>query len=213
MPGWVFNSRVIFRALIALAVLVVGAGVAAADEMPGEPVRVPEEPSRRVPAEPPREEPGLLVPWTPLQLSAFAPAQVFADGIPVNGLRLNLIYGEQKIVRGVDVGAFNKVTSQLRGIQLGLLNDVSGSLRGAQLGLVNWTNGSFAGFQVGVVNEVDGDGLGVQLGFANVSEKLTGLQLGFYNRAQLLKGVQIGFINMNVTGQPLSFFPVVNIGW
>ena len=213
MPGWAIDSRAVFRALIALGVLVVGAGVAAADDMPGKPVRVPEEPTRRVSAESPRVEPGLLVPWTPLQLSAFAPVQVFAEGIPVKGLRLNLIYGEQEIVWGVDIGGFNKVTSQLRGIQLGLLNGVSGSLRGAQLGLVNWTNGSFAGFQGGVVNEIDGDGSGAQLGFANVSGKLTGLQLGFYNRAQWLKGAQIGFINMNVAGQPLHFFPVVNISW
>ncbi|HQO41156.1 MAG TPA: hypothetical protein PK986_11850, partial [Spirochaetota bacterium] len=46
--------------------------------------------------------------WTPLQLALFNPVQIFDEKCNVYGLRLNLIYGVNSDLYGIDIGMVNK---------------------------------------------------------------------------------------------------------
>lgn len=115
----------------------------------------------------------------PLQVSVFPPVQLVPASTEVDGLRLDLPYGVNGVVRGVDVGVVGSVTQQLAGVQLHL--------------------------GIGSAAEVDG----VQLGLnpiisLNCAERLRGLQLaGFvtpfwaplgFNVADDMEGVQVATV-------------------
>ncbi len=72
--------------------------------------------------------------WTPVQLSLFRPVQVFDDGRDVYGLRLNLLYGRNRNLVGLDLGLVNS-TRNFGGIQAGLWNE-SHLAAGFQFGLL-----------------------------------------------------------------------------
>jgi len=55
---------------------------------------------------------------TPLQVSICPPAQLEPVNTEVDGLRLDLPYGENDIVRGLDVGIAGSVNQELAGIQV-----------------------------------------------------------------------------------------------
>ena len=77
----------------------------------------------------------------PIQVSIFTPAQLVPEEDGVRGLRLNLIYGRNKSVQGIDVGFVNRLTSgQSRGLQIGLVGMVDVDFCGAQLNVFNVFN-------------------------------------------------------------------------
>ena len=92
----------------------------------------------------------------PLQVAVFEPVQLVDELKDVKGVRLNLIYGVNHNVSGLDLGLFNKTDSEQRGVQLGIYNSTF-DVRGLQVGLVNKTDW-LDGVQIGLINiHVEGE--------------------------------------------------------
>ncbi len=72
----------------------------------------------------------------PINLALVTPIQIYNAEDVIKGFRLNLIYGRNAAVTGLDIG---------------LVNHVAGPVRGVQFGLVNMTD-SGVGFQWGGIN-------------------------------------------------------------
>lgn len=132
----------------------------------------------------------------PIQLSLLAPVQLFPESTPITGLRLNLLYGRNTSVTGIDLGLVNHTTTgKFVGVQWGLVGIVDTDFLGWQNNWVNVTKRDFEGFQWGLVNVV-GNG--------------NGFMLGFVNYAKTMKGLQIGLVNVIKQGGQFPVFPIVN---
>jgi len=132
----------------------------------------------------------------PIQLALFTPVQVFPEDNPISGVRLNLIYGRNVFVTGLDLGLVNHTTTDIsKGVQLGMVGLVDSDFVGWQHNSVNVTKGNFKGFQWGIVN------------YANYAN---GFQLGVVNYAVSMKGLQIGLVNIIRQGGAFPVFPIVN---
>ena len=103
----------------------------------------------------------------PVQLSLLVPVQLFPDTDRISGVRLNLIYGRNASVTGLDLGLINHTTT--------------GESVGVQLGLVSLADADFMGWQYNPVNVVRNDFEGFQWGLVNYAERANGLQLGLVN--------------------------------
>lgn len=133
----------------------------------------------------------------PIQISLVTPVQIFPENYGIVGLRLNLIYGRQAYVQGIDWGLINVTTG--------------GTSKGIQVGLVGLNDGNFVGLQYNFVNITHGSFKGLQWGFVNNAGTMSGLQLGFINIADnMLSGLQIGLINIIHKGGAFPFFPIIN---
>src|SRR6056297_1144130 len=88
--------------------------------------------------------------WFPLQLALWQPAQAVPEDWNICGMRLNLIYGKNTEVWGLDMGFANTSTKGVYGIQAGLING-PGTLGGIGLGAVNSTE-AVKGLQAGLIN-------------------------------------------------------------
>jgi hypothetical protein len=132
-----------------------------------------------------------------------APAQAekfslnFVSGVsspgPVDGARLNIIYGRSSEVKGLSAGTINVTDGLLKGAEFGFVN-ISGSLSGYSSGFVNMT-GAMEGCQSGFINKAESIN-GVMSGFVNtVSGGTTGALLGFVNSAKGVTGLASGFVN------------------
>lgn len=176
--------------------------------------------------------------WTPLQVSLVHPVQLFSKTTPVQGLRINLIYGVNEKVDGMDWGLVNRVTQESKGMQLGALPfggaNITKDLQGLQFaGLgagMNVADGEAAGLQVagllagfnkahnitGVqlaafigINVAD-DMRGAQIAFVcNRAVTAQGLQIGMVNVCERMQGIQIGLVNIIREGR-LPVFPILN---
>jgi len=169
----------------------------------------------------------------PLQIGLYSPVQLVPKDKTICGVRLDLIWGDNKAVQGIDIGLVNGADS-VQGIQIGGLNWGPRSSEkeswGLQVGLLandEQTNllrpdighASFTGVQIaGAFNYSDkvtgiqyalGNGAnminGIQIGFANGAGELNGLQVAPYGlgSAALLHGAQLGLIN--ITGDGYGF--------
>jgi len=160
-------------------------------------------------------------PFTPLQISLWNPVQLAPEKWDVLGLRLNLLYGKNVAVKGIDIGLVNSAR-RFEGIQIGLFNTVSGmsmmpfsfptypTSTGIQIGSINYVLGNFDGIQIGGnVNSVFRRVRGIQLAVINQAGDMRGLQIGLINNARTMVGVQIGAIN-TITESPVPFFPIIN---
>lgn len=136
----------------------------------------------------------------PIQLALFAPVQIFPDTDGIAGLRLNLLYGRNLSVTGLDIGLVNHTTS--------------GDVKGVQWGAVGYVEGGFVGWQSNIANIVNRDFTGLQFGAFNYAERLEGLQLGVVNYAESVDGgLQIGLANIITEGGWLPFMIIVNGGF
>jgi len=155
---------------------------------------------------------GLIpAPFTPFQLSfASGYSQLFEKATPVYGLRLDVFYGVQSKVVGIDVGPFNEVDTSI-GLGMGVANIVHGDATGLQIGAASVVDEEAIGAQAGFANIVGGRLSGAQLGVINRAEKATGLQLGIVNVSGSMAGLQIGLLNFNEKGF-LPVFPLFNFG-
>ncbi len=152
--------------------------------------------------------------WTPVQGAIFNPEQIFSESTDVRGLRVNVIYGKNASVYGLDVGLWNEVEERVRGIQLAGVVNLARELDGiGASGLVNKVEERVRGLQCGVANYA-GEVAGVQIaGISNQSNSVVGVQIGgLVNDAEKLVGLQIGLLNFNKSG-PLPFFPIFNFGF
>ncbi len=132
----------------------------------------------------------------PFNLSLVTPIQIFPDNYAINGLRINLLYGRNASVVGLDWGLVNQTTTGLS--------------QGLQLGLVNLDDADYTGLEYGFVNVTTGSAKGMQWGFVNTAGFANGLQLGFINYAKTMKGLQIGLVNIIKQGGQFPVFPIVN---
>ncbi len=132
----------------------------------------------------------------PVQLSLFAPIQLFPESYAIEGVRLGLLYGRNTSVSGLDIGLVTHTTS--------------GNSMGLQWGFVGLAEGNFTGWQDNFVNYTKGDFKGLQWGFVNYANYSNGLQLGFVNYAMRVKGLQIGLVNVIRQGGAFPVFPIVN---
>lgn len=151
--------------------------------------------------------------------------------VDILGLRLNIIYGRNANVQGIDIGAFGSgVEGSLFGLQTsGILNDVgssNGSLQiagivnicaedfyGGQIsGIANSTAQALYGGQVSVFNAAQ-TMYGTQIGVINKCGETQGLQIGLINTAEKAGGLfQIGLINV-IKSNKNKFFPIINLGF
>ena len=132
----------------------------------------------------------------PIQIALFAPIQIFPEDDHIGGVRLNLLYGVNASVTGLDWGLVNHTTKGLsQGVQFGLVGLVESDFIGWQDNSVNITKSNFEGFQSGIVN---------------YAKNMNGFQLGLVNYAENLKGLQIGLVNIIRHGGTFPFFPIVN---
>lgn len=114
--------------------------------------------------------------WTPLQLSVWEPVQMFPEKFNVYGMRLNLAYGSNRNLTGLDVGGVNLVTETQQGAQLGLVN-LSEDSRGGCLGLLNYTS-NLSGIQAGFLNTAQKSCNGIQVvGLMNLADQVRGAQV------------------------------------
>lgn len=131
----------------------------------------------------------------PINLSLFTPVQIFDETYSIQGFRLNLIYGVNAVMRGLDIGFINEVRDYGSALQIGVANLAGGDFKGWQISGVNIVNGSFHGLQTALFNS---------------AKEMRGLQIGAINMTDNLHGLQIGVLNFNWSGDPLTFFPIIN---
>jgi hypothetical protein len=145
----------------------------------------------------------------PVQVALFDPAQLVKDTQSVGILRLDLIYGKNENVTGLDLGLLNHTTGDETSFTYGIASVVQGKFTGWQDNAINIADKSFLGLQSGVVNKA-GEGHGVQFGWVNVTDRMSGLQVGLVNYTKVMdKGLQVGIGNI-ITEGPIKFLPIVN---
>lgn len=132
----------------------------------------------------------------PVQVALVTPIQIFPEKYTITGIRLNLLYGRNVSVQGIDIGLINHTTT--------------GQFQGLQWGLVGLTDASFTGWQDCAVNVVQVRCEGLQWGFVNYAGDMSGLQFGFVNYSKKMKGLQIGLVNIIKQGGQFPVFPIVN---
>jgi hypothetical protein len=147
----------------------------------------------------------------PFQIALVHPVQLRGAELGILGVRLNLIYGRNVSVKGLDLGLINHSTGGTSvGLQYGIVGYIGGDFDGWQDDAFAIVRGRFRGFQSGVYNEA-GSGEGFQMGFLNRASDMRGFQLGFVNSTQTMHGLQIGLVNMiREREEPPWIMPIVN---
>ena len=146
---------------------------------------------------------------TPVLLSFVTPLQAPSRCWDVNGLRVNLVYGESHDFNGLDVGAAGRSTGDSKGVHIALLATVTeGDAIGLQIGAANHVKGAFKGLQVGV-SSYAASARGVQIGLFNGAGHIAGMQLGLINVTRTMLGFQIGVVNV-VRDNDFPFLPLIN---
>jgi hypothetical protein len=132
----------------------------------------------------------------PIQLSLVTPIQLFPEDNSIKGVRINLIYGRNVSITGLDWGLINHTTS--------------GKSTAVQFGLVGLSDSDFVGWQDNWVNVTKGKFEGLQSGIFNRAQNMNGIQLGLVNYAVIMNGVQIGLVNIIRQNGAFPVFPIVN---
>ncbi|MDP8240006.1 MAG: hypothetical protein P9X24_13020 [Candidatus Hatepunaea meridiana] len=149
----------------------------------------------------------------PVQIALFNPIQLFSEDESIKGVRLNLIYGKNAALTGIDFGFVNHLTAPSLGIQYSFLANISDSdFTGYQHGFISITKGSLFGLQSGAYN-YSKNATGIQWGFINVANRMEGVQFGFINYTVSMKGLQIGFANVIRQGGVLPVLPIINFSF
>ena len=114
---------------------------------------------------------------TPIQIALFNPIQLAPSDKSVTGVRLNLIYGKNASLVGLDIGFINHLTEKSFGIQHGF---------------ISYNESDFTGFQTNFISITKGEFTGLQEGFYNGAGKGTGFQYGFINRRHQMGRIAVG---------------------
>jgi len=159
--------------------------------------------------------------WSPFQFSVFNPLQLFNEDKDIVGLRLNLVYGRNADVSGIDLGLGVNSSHNFTGIQIaGIMNNAAGDPGdfmgiGIQIACLGNTTDHLYGIQIGGLgNGVTNDATGIQIGLVgNVASTVKGIQIGgLYNfnngKNSSITGIQIGTFNYsdNVTGIQVGLY-------
>lgn len=146
----------------------------------------------------------------PFQLALFHPIQIRGEEASIAALRLNLIYGKNVSVTGLDIGIANHCTGgQSLGLQYGLVGFIEGDFMGWQDNAINIVKGGFSGFQSGFYNHC-GRGEGFQMGFVNRATEMRGFQLALVNYTENMYGLQVGLVNIIQRKETLPVFVIAN---
>jgi len=146
----------------------------------------------------------------PFQLALFHPLQIRDESASITAIRLNIIYGKNVSVTGLDLGIANHCTGgRSVGFQHGLLGFVEGDFIGWQDNAVSIICGGFTGFQSGFYNHC-GRGEGFQMWFVNRANDMRGFQLGLVNYTETMYGLQVGLVNVIHRKERLPVFILVN---
>lgn len=140
-----------------------------------------------------------------VMLSVFHPGQIPIATTSLDGVRINLIYGECQNLNGFDFGIAGRVRERMNGFQLAGCNLIGTDANGAQFAFANYIESDFAGFQLGLWNCIGGMGTGFQLGVWNEAAKFSGFEMGIVNWSGTVNGFQLGIVN-RVTGG--NFFQI-----
>ena len=143
----------------------------------------------------------------PLQIGICPGLQLMPEDTDIVGLRLDLPYSYNQLVRGFDLGVAC-VAERFEGIQLGIFANTQDSGKGLSCALIH-TAQDCEGVQGGLMCFVEGELVGVQTGIVNVASEVTGVQIGLFNHCESLRGVQIGLANIALDA-PLPFCVLVN---
>lgn len=143
----------------------------------------------------------------PLQIAFWPPVQMVCQETNVQGLKLNLPYGDNDFVQGLDLGLVSG-SECCNGIQINGVNWVRDLATGLQIGAVN-TNGAEDGLSIGAMNTVKTKLTGMQVGVLNYAEDAAGLQIGLINTAESMVGMQIGLVNV-IRDSPVPCIPILN---
>ena len=84
------------------------------------------------------------------QISFISPVQMIDPDKSIYGARMNLVYGVNFDVVGLDIGLVNRTKNFQKGLQIGFFN-TNIKMSGLQVGLVNYTN-FLNGVQIGLLN-------------------------------------------------------------
>lgn len=132
--------------------------------------------------------------WSPIQVGLFGGnAQICAPETEITGLRLNLVYGENDDMSGLDLGIVGG----------------GASISGLRLNAINLSDECSSGVEIGLVNIAKGEMHGWQCGIYNSAGSMRGFQLGLINRCGDLYGIQIGLVNMIESGK-VAMLPIVS---
>jgi len=167
-----------------------------------------------------------------LQLSIMPEVQLIAPDESVCGLRLNLPYGVNESVTGIDLGFFsqtskdaaalqisvfgNIVEQNADGIQIATVNAVGNAMTGFQIGLLYNTANKFKGLSIsGGANYYVEEGEGIMIAvLGNYAPVLKGLQVGLVNAPAYATGLQIGLVNWtkNMRGLQIGIINYIEEG-
>lgn len=145
-----------------------------------------------------------------LQISLWAPkVQLVNETVDIYGLKLNLLYGGNERVVGLDAGLFSNNES-VSALQANIfMNRTREHFAGLQAGIYNGAASS-SGIKIGLVNRTEGINSGVSVGLLwNSSLENRGVTIGLINYTEFLTGLQIGLINI-ATKSTVPFFPILN---
>ena len=117
----------------------------------------------------------------------------------VKGVRLNLLYGKNTNMTGLDINLLALgETDNFKGVQLSPFwigaNKVNNSFTGVGIGVANIHLGESTGVVLGFVNFTN-DFNGLQWGTVNFNQKKSMINLGVINFSQGESTVDIGFVN------------------
>ena len=130
-----------------------------------------------------------------VMLSVFHPGQIPIATTSLDGIRINLIYGECQNLNGFDFGISGRVRERMNGFQLAGCNLIGTDANGVQFAFANYVESDFAGFQLGLWNCIGGMGSGFQLGVWNEALKFSGFEMGIVNWSGAVNGFQLGIVN------------------
>jgi hypothetical protein len=144
---------------------------------------------------------------TPAQLGL--PGTNLPQDETVNGIRLNLLWGKNTNMKGLDLSILAlSQTKNLHGVQFGLFlptaTYVEESFNG--ISVLQWANvhtGKSQGFISGFVNYTK-DMTGAQFALVNISTKVNGIQTAFVNVNLEKSGINYGFVNVNTQDSTIN---------
>ena len=146
---------------------------------------------------------------TPFQIGIWPPKyQIVTEDINVSGLKINLPFGGNDNIQGVDLGlaATAKKTSALQ-VNV-FVNRTHEEFTGLQFAILN-QSGNSNGVILGGMNVTEDKTKGIQVGIINSSMGTRGLQIGLINYTETMTGIQIGLVNI-ITESVVPFFPIIN---
>lgn len=146
---------------------------------------------------------------TPLQLSIWPPKyQVVPEDINVSGLKINLPFGGNNSIQGLDLG-FASTSKSTAALQVNVIcNRAHDDFSGIQFAILN-QSGNASGIVLGAWNVTDDKTRGIQAGIVNSTMEMRGIQIGVVNYTETMVGLQVGLVNV-ITESVIPFFPIIN---